>query len=151
MYLWNVDALVKDFQNNHVSSAEEFKYFMLYNIAMILCTSSLVTDGATLNTESLIETIGSLIIFALGIYKTYQINQSGDNHSFMSRSICLSIPIGLRLCLFGFIVFIPIGILLNEIPYVLTMSIWLVEIGYFYYFCQKIKQIAHHHPIEHTL
>ena len=118
MYLWNVDALVKDFQNNNVNSAEEFKYFFtstLYiafisNLSLISINSS--TDEGY---ESLFSLI-TLVINAIGCYANYRLNQHGDDKDFVKRCVCLGIPIAIKINTIVIITLILLVLIFSDSP-----------------------------------
>lgn len=159
MYLWKVDRLVADLQSNQLTAKEEFKYLLISSVS--ITALSIPIEIASATDLSYIGFFGTLLITIFNIYYSYNINASGDNKDFIKRSICLSVPITIRL--------LPIVILLlliddiintpssyyenpdQDFP-IMPVSVtdialeWVLTVIYFAYFCIKLKAVALYKP-----
>ena len=108
MYLWNVDELVNDFRSGRVTQIEEFKYMLLFTIAMTLGSDPFLYDGAFYNKYDFINTVFITCISIIGLFYCYKININGDNKEFIVRVMCIGLPVLIRLVIF----FIPVFVIL---------------------------------------
>lgn len=111
MYLWKVDSLVEDFKSGNVSQKEEFKYILLFTIAMAFASDPVLYIGSSYNYY---DTIGSIIMLGIsifGVYYCYKINSSGDNKDFIVRVMCIGLPVMIRVLVVMIPVFVIWGIL----------------------------------------
>lgn len=159
MYLWNVDALVKDFQNNNVSSAEEFKYF-LTNTLYVACIShtSLISfsDSNEIEWYDSVYLLITLLINAIGCYANYRLNQHGDNKDFIKRCLCLGVPLGIKLNILAiillFLLFFFIELATDSLkPHTIDLIsymgiIWPASILFYYFLSRKLEKIAYYTP-----
>jgi len=155
LYLWKVDSLVEDFKSGNVSQKEEFKYMLLFTIAMVFVTDPALYIGSSYNYYDTLETIITLVISIFGVYYCYKINSSGDNKDFIVRLMCIGLPVMIRL----FAVMIPVLIVgdvlevvvlypesLDEETFESTpMQVVLISIfiaAYYWYLSTKIKAVS---------
>jgi len=108
MYLWKVDELVKDFRLGRVTQLEEFKYMLLFTIAMTLGSDPMLYDSTSYNMYDLINTVLFTVISVLGLFYCYKVNKRGDDKEYIARVMCIGLPVLIRIV----ILFIPIFILL---------------------------------------
>ncbi len=158
MYFWHVDKLVEDFRNNNVSEKEKFKYFLLFGVLMTLCMDPFMYIGLSYSVIDSAITAGMLIAVIGGTYYCYISNRDVDDKDFISRFLCIGLPIAVRLLIFSIPIMIAIialeevygiGAEGNEIDvgmYRTTVgqAIWTVSFVAIYYIClgNKIKSIA---------
>jgi len=109
MYLWKVDELVNDFRSGCVTQLEEFKYILLFTVAMALGADPMLYDSTSYNKYDFINTILFTCISAIGLFYCYKKNKEGDDKEFVVRVMCIGIPVLVRLV----IIFIPVLILLS--------------------------------------
>jgi hypothetical protein len=113
MYLWRVNRLVDAFKNDKVTEKDKFKYFLIFAILLTIVTSQIIYLGYKYSHLDLIELVISLIIVIWGCFYCYFINKCGDNKDFITRFICLALPISIRLLVFYFPLIILVAILDN--------------------------------------
>lgn len=97
MYLWNVNALVKEFQEDRISEREKMKYYLV--------TSVLMTLGQQHGLQIGVNNIVYAVVVFLGVVLCYKANSNGDNRNFIDRMVCLGFPIMIRLLPIGIILF----------------------------------------------
>lgn len=164
MYLWNTDALIKDFQNNQVNSAEEFKYFFtntLY-IAFVSHTSLIsFADSNEIQWYDSVYLLITLLINAIGCYANYRLNQHGDDKDFIKRCLCLGVPLGIKLNLLVMILLFLLYFFIEVAAYSLEAHIidfigymaiiWPASLLFYYSLSRKLEKIAYHQkPIFET-
>ncbi len=88
MYLWNINALVKDLREDKVSEKEKLKYYLFMGIL-----------GMALPHSVDLFTILSIGVLIIGTYLCYEVNSKGDNRHLIDRMICLEVPLSIRFIL----------------------------------------------------
>lgn len=109
MYFWKVDSLVEDFKLGKVSQKEEFKYMLVFTIAMAFASDPALYIGASYNYY---DTIGSVLVLGISILGTcycYKLNSNGDDKDFIVRIMCISVPVMIRIL----VVIIPAAIVIG--------------------------------------
>ncbi|MEN8140666.1 MAG: hypothetical protein ABFR97_05515 [Thermodesulfobacteriota bacterium] len=109
MYFWHVDKLVEDFRNDAVSEKEKFKYMLLSGIILTFITDPILWIGTKYSLLDTVNLFGMLVIVIAGTYFCYTSNRDSDNKDFVTRFMCIGIPVGIRI----FAVIIPISIALG--------------------------------------
>jgi hypothetical protein len=148
MYIWKPNNLAIDLRNNNVSEKEKLKYTLFWVLAMVIFSDPAIYIGYE-------YVLNDTIISAAGTIYCYKINKRGDNKDFISRYICLSIPVGIRaLAVLAFviiaIVIIDLSFEMNvlggeeevfttTIPEIIIFSIFMV---YLYFYLGKFIEIA---------
>lgn len=101
LYLWNINALVKDLKEDKVSEKEKLKYYLL--------TSSISFLSMAFPSSVTLFTILVIGVFIIGTFLCFNVNSKGDNRNFIDRVFCLGVPLTIRLSLIfsptSFIVF----------------------------------------------
>lgn len=109
MYLWKVDALVEDLRDDRVTQREQFKYYLtvilLWTVgAHMSWLAATVAQAAGVNMSyGVFDAIGvalSLGVTVLGIFVCHKMNGIGDGTGFITRMICLSVPVLIRTAVF---------------------------------------------------
>ncbi|MCK5355604.1 MAG: hypothetical protein KAJ63_10835 [Methyloprofundus sp.] len=155
MYLWKIDSLVEDFRSGNVSQKEEFKYMLLFTIAMALGSDPALYIGTSYNYYDTLSSALILGISVFGIYYCYKLNSRGDDKDFIVRVMCLGLPVMIRLLA----VMIPVVIIgvvletvvlypesLNEEAFentpiqVASTSVFIA--AYYWYLSIKIKAVS---------
>lgn len=103
MYLWNVNALVKDLREDKMSENEKLKYYLLSGVVAL-----------ALPHELDLFTILDIGVFIIGTYLCFEANSKGDNRNFITRMICLEIPLGIRYVLILLPLFIVVYIIFDK-------------------------------------
>ncbi|MCF6226724.1 MAG: hypothetical protein L3J22_10560 [Xanthomonadales bacterium] len=155
MYLWKVDLLVEDFKSGKVSQKEEFKYMLLFTIAMAFASDPVMYIGSSYNYY---DTIGSALMLGIsifGVYYCYKINSSGDNRDFIARIMCIGLPVMIRVLAVMFPILI-VGMTLEtaflypeslgeEIVESTPIQVVIISVfvaAYYWYLSIKIKAVS---------
>ena len=109
MYLWNVNKLVEDFKENKVTEKEKMKYLIVFGVVVTLATDPFISMGIMYSVMDVINTIAMLIMVVGGTYYCYVINRDADNRDYVSRSLCLGLPIVIRVFIFSIPLMMVIG------------------------------------------
>ena len=155
MYIWKVDELVEDFRSGAVTQKEEFKYLLLFTIAMaIACDPALYIDMS----YNHFDTIGSatgILISIIGLFFCYKANSSGDNKDFIVRTMCIGLPVLIRTLAIFIPIFIVAGILEGaamatsesesepiESTLMQVVLMALMVSFYYYYLSTKLRNVS---------
>lgn len=109
MYLWNVDALIKDVKENKLSDREQFKYVMAYSLLMMLASDPVIHFGLK---YSYIDAISSLILLGItvsGIMLCKRENDAVGGQDFLLRFFTIGLPISIRFIAIA----LPLGIIVG--------------------------------------
>ena len=138
-----------------MSQKEEFKYMLLFTMAMALASDPALYIGSSYNYYDTIGSILMLVISIFGVYYCYKINSSGDNKDFIVRVMCIGLPVMIRVLVVMIPVFIVGGALESVFLYpesldeetfestpmqVVSMSIFIA--AYYWYLSTKIKAVS---------
>lgn len=96
MYLWKSKDLAGDLKDNLVSESEKLKYMLFGGIATLLAYDPIFYYDLPYRTLDTIISVLVLIITVVGTILCYKANKAGDNHDFITRYICLCVPIGIK-------------------------------------------------------
>ncbi len=158
MYLWKVNDLVNDLREEKVTESESAKYVILLGVLYALGSDPIFSIGLEYTVFDTISTLIVVISTFIGTYYCYSKNRSGDNKEFLSRYICLSVPISMRLI----VIIIPIALLIGllftpdwpgidsaePVPDTYTTDmetvalIAFVQIFFFWYVSHSIEKVA---------
>jgi hypothetical protein len=158
MYLWKVDKLVDEFRSEGVTEKEKFKYIVLFYIAMTVASDPLLHSDnryTYMDSLNLILLLGTVVA---GTYFCYVQNRHGDNTDFITRFICLGLPIVVRVLVFALpILFIvgfiqgtyKIGVYVDEhakefstTTFVQVVANFLLSGIYYLYLGKKIRAVS---------
>jgi len=96
MYIWKPSNLAIDLRNDNVTEKEKLKYVLFWVLATAIASDPVLHIDFEYVLNDTILSIVMLLISAAGTIYCYKINKKGDNKDFISRYICLSIPVGIR-------------------------------------------------------
>ncbi|GAE35153.1 hypothetical protein [Halalkalibacter akibai] len=99
MIIWNIEKLALKLKNNEITEKEKFIYFFIY-IVLSGFVGYYTIEFAS-NLQRMIELLITSIITILGLLFCFNINQKGDGKVFIERYICLSLPISIRIIVYG--------------------------------------------------
>jgi len=160
MYLWNTKALAKELKEGTLSESQKFKYYITVTLLFYLFTMLPGSKESSIILYSFLGMLVSLLIIFFGIYKCYQVNKSGDNVNFIERFICLSLPVGIRVCAFSILLLVIsifltfllgfFGILSSEstnlisiLPLVILALVIVIYLSFYWRIYVHIKWISH--------
>ncbi len=116
MYFWNVKDLVKSLKDNSITEFEKMLYLLVYGalFSFLSIISKIMpeTTGPQFYDDWILDVI-FLIINAFGTLYLYNINSKGDNKDFVTRYVCLSLPVTIRYFIFSIPYFIAFIIILG--------------------------------------
>jgi len=96
MYLWKSKKLVADLKNEGLSEKEKLKYMLFWGVATLIASDPILHVGNPYTSTDTIISILMFIITIIGTVFCYKANKNGDNTDFITRYVCLSIPIGIK-------------------------------------------------------
>ena len=158
MYFWRVDKLVEDFRNDNVSEKDKLKYMLLLGVIMTLATDPILWIGSQYSIMDAINLPLMLLVVVAGTYYCYVANRDADNKDFITRFMCLGVPILVRILVIAVPVFIVIVVVeeifgvgqentkAGDVVYSTTVSqvaggvLFLVV--YYLYLGNKLKSVA---------
>ena len=159
MYLWNTRALAKELKEETVSQSQRFKYFLVFTM---LYTTILVVghyvDRYDITPESVTNSVLTLLVTLIGTIWCYRANGGRNGHEFIDRSICLGLPIGIRLIvvmIFILILYFIVGSIIygeafflsTKIPNWLDVTIGaLIQIAFIWRLAVHLRWIASESP-----
>ncbi len=169
MYLWNHHQLAKDFRDGKVSAREQAKYFLLIMLyvptglmgsnwipAIYRLIYKLFNDGLAAMAPDVqplkiyheynyYVDMGVFIIAGLGILFCYLANRSGDNRQFITRCMCLSVPITTKVTFC--VLFIFLSVLIGSLVWFYFKLEAISNIGGFFKGLKQLKQLKRLTPI----
>jgi hypothetical protein len=138
MYLWRVDRLVEYFRNDQVTEREKLKYMILYGVLLAAVPEVGLWGAGSMGYEythmSAVGVLVGVVITILGTYYCYAKNRDGDNRDFITRIMCIGLPVTIRvivLFLPAFVVLVileqvyGIGTRTNEFGQSVSYATWL--------------------------
>ena len=119
MYLWKVDHLAADLNNDHVSQKEQFKYTLVFTLINTLAMVAIAFGSSEMSSGLMaVDLVVTLVITAAGISYCYHCNRQADDRDLIVRFICLGLPVTVRIIVFGallgFVVGAVTGLVLGE-------------------------------------
>ena len=158
MYLWRVEKLIEDFRNENVTEKEKFKYMLLFGAVITVGADPIVYIGSKYSIMDAINLFVMLIVVLGGTYYCYAANRDADNKDFVTRFLCIGVPIMIRI----FVVALPIFIVIAVVESIYGVGVEISESGeevysktvsqvvfgillviiYYLYLGNKIKSIA---------
>ncbi len=148
MYWWNVSKLAKDLREGRVEEKERFKYYIAVTVAAVAYAEVAGYIGHQFNIPNAIRSAVYVAVAIIGTILCYRANRNGDNNDFISRMICLSWPIGVKVhVVFAAIlcaVFVSERIAGTEIvsPHVSRIYDLLVSICYYWVVYKYVRLVA---------
>lgn len=111
MYIWNVNALIKDIKDEKLSQKEQFKYALSYSLLIMIMCDPLLYAGEKYSYVDAVQSLLLLIVSAFGIYACYRANSRADDKDFVLRFFTIGLPVSLRFIAVG----LPIALLMGAI------------------------------------
>lgn len=98
MQILNDRKLARRLREDAVSEREQFYYFMVLLVLTILPSSTWLVGqlGVTGNYWDLASDIALIVLTVAGAIWVFNTNASGDNKNFVSRYICLGLPVSIQ-------------------------------------------------------
>jgi len=103
MYFWNIRALANELGKNKVSEKTGMHYFLVSTLLVLFATYYAMWWGAERSWQFYFEFIVLGVITVFGCLKSFEANGGEEGHSFVQRGICLSVPAGIRVNIFGIV------------------------------------------------
>ncbi|KHF78017.1 hypothetical protein PJ15_1074 [Acinetobacter sp. neg1] len=158
MYFWNTKKLIDDLRNNRLTEQNYKNYYLVSSVFMLIMMFAMRFAPVDGELPNLIDAVLSTIILIVGINFCFKANGGNQGKQFVSRLICLFLPIGIRFILAYFLLFLSLilvfiltarfidstQILVLITPYqkwgMLIISI-LMQVMMYWRFCVALKAI----------
>ena len=127
MYFWKTKVLVEKLKNGALSEKHHFWYLLLFVTINSVIIEMSVYDIQPATIIYMAQSFLLVSITIIGTWLCYRTNRNGDNKDFITRYICLWIPIAIRIALLGItalMIYVPLGMFLIE-PEYLESYTWL--------------------------
>lgn len=97
MHFWNTKALAVKLRDDMLPERDRMKYYLLLMTLFAVVFELPIYDPEPVSPALITTSVISIIGTAAGIYLTFRANSQGDNRDFIARSLCLTLPIGVRI------------------------------------------------------
>ena len=101
MHLWNIKALAEELGTNRVSEIGGMRYFLVSSLLILATTYYAMWWGTARDLLFYFEVLVLAVITVLGCFKAFEANGGNEGESFVLRAVCLSVPVGFRVCIFS--------------------------------------------------
>jgi len=155
MYLWKSSNLANDLRNNNVTEKDKLKYMLFWVISTAIVSDPAIHIDYNYVFNDTILSIVMLIVSIAGTIYCYKVNKKGDNKDFISRYVCLSIPVVIRaLTILAAIIITTVVIVLTfelnimgsgeeaittSITEIIVLSIFMLSV---YYYLGRLIKVA---------
>jgi len=106
MYLWNIKALATELRSGALPQRERMKYYLVFVVLGTIAAEMAYYVPQPVSAPLIVSSSTLILGGALGTYATYRVNRRGDDLEFIDRSMCLGLPIILRLVVVAMPVYI---------------------------------------------
>ncbi|WP_246946090.1 hypothetical protein [Bacillus pinisoli] len=149
MVFWNVEKLAIKLKNGKVAEKEKFLYFFIFIMSSSLFTYFPIEYAS--NGYKYLEMFFSLTISISGIIVCYQLNQKGDGKFFIERFISLGFPIGIKIIIYGillYLLFLIISLFITggnliDHSFIDISFLILVEIAFYVMLYRWMRFVSH--------
>jgi hypothetical protein len=155
MYLWNVNGLADELRAERTTEKNKLLYY-LFTVLFAWVMDELNTGGPEISTPyGLLSLVVGIAVTVLGMFYCYGVNQKGDGKCFVTRFICLSVPVTVRIAvgLIAVVVLVyGVGSAVGGEAFKETMRATktiqtvilntLVVVTYFYFISLAIKRVS---------
>jgi hypothetical protein len=97
MYLWNTKALRAELRSGALPQRERMKYYLVFVVLSSIAAEVGYYVPQPVTAPTIAGSFTLVLGSALGTYLTYRVNRRGDDREFIDRSVCLGLPIIVRL------------------------------------------------------
>ncbi|MBL4881590.1 MAG: hypothetical protein JKX82_09730 [Oleispira sp.] len=111
MYFWKTQDLAKKINDGSLSEEDKKNYYIVISIITIASLYIAIGGGTTDGIATLTECILSIAITALGINVTFKSNKGNEGNDYIARVAILSVPITVKLFVFGILAGLVGGII----------------------------------------
>jgi len=108
MYFWNTKKLIDDLRNNRLTEQNYKNYYLVSSVFMLIMMFAMRFAPVDGELPNLIDAVLSTIILIVGINFCFKANGGNQGKQFVSRLICLFLPIGIRFILAYFLLFLSL-------------------------------------------
>ena len=106
MYYWNTKELADQIKEGSVSEKEKKNYFIVISIIVTLSAYSVIGSEITNPMGIFVMIVLDILITIFGINITFNTNQGNEGSDYIARVTMLSLPILIKLCVFGVIIIV---------------------------------------------
>ena len=104
MYYWNTKELADQIKEGSISEKEKKNYFIVMSIIVTLSGYSVIGSEITNSMAIFVMILLEILITIFGINITFNTNQGNEGSDYIARVTMLSLPIGIKLFVFGVII-----------------------------------------------
>ena len=115
VYIWKTKSLISELREDKVSEIEKLKYVIFMGVVYAVFSDPLVVFSVEYSYIAVINLVSVVLITVLGTIYAFKKNSSGDNKHFVTRYICLGVPIGVKIFLLALILGILVAIIDTEL------------------------------------
>lgn len=106
MYIWKIDSLIRDLQNDSLEQKERANYLIAWvTVTAFVLETSYLFEPLSATYLQLGSSAAVVLITAAGTYYCYQVNRRADDWEFLARFISIGWVVGIRLGVFFLIVY----------------------------------------------
>jgi hypothetical protein len=152
MQILNDRKLAHRLKEDAVSEREQFYYLMILLVVTILPSSSWLIGqlGITVNNWDLASDIALFVFTIAGSIWTFNTNASGDNKNFVTRYICLGLPISIQAIVLGTLLVVIIvvmeelfsAVLIEDESTIVDLILIMVFLSFFFFRLNGAIKIA---------
>lgn len=99
VHLWRTDKVVDDLARGGVSEHDSAVYVLISLLVANSITWIAAWQGADHNWLFALEILITAAIVFLGVSECFQVNGGRDGIDFIKRFMCISVPVGIKVCL----------------------------------------------------
>ena len=104
MYYWKTEALADQIKEASISEKEKKNYYIAISILSSLAVCSFIGSDTTADMAILVMCVLAILITIVGINMTFKTNQGNEGTDYIARVTALSLPILIKLFVFGVII-----------------------------------------------
>ncbi|ENW91946.1 MULTISPECIES: hypothetical protein [Acinetobacter] len=108
MYFWNTKKLIEDLKNDRLSEQNYKNYYLISSVFMFIIMFAMRLSPIVDVVQNTIDALLNIIIFIIGVNFCFKANGGNQGKQFLSRLICLCLPIGIRFILAYFLLILCI-------------------------------------------
>ena len=113
MYFWRINNLISDLGSGRIAERQKMYYYLAGSLLSLLSIAVSLLLPAMPNIYTVLNILLSLLLTAAGILLCFEANARGDGEEFLTRMVCLSWVINIRLLSVLIPLYIAYGIYLS--------------------------------------
>jgi|SRR6185369_4228841 len=149
MYLWKTRLLAEDLKQNSINETSFKNYYMGTSVLTTICYYLATLQPPENMLASATESLVTLIITIVGINAAFKANGGGTGIRFIEKTVSLSFPLLIKVCVAGLAVGVIIGILdiiagigKFQLDWGTSISVMAIEVVFYWRLVTHIKRTA---------